>query len=170
MSNPPRLSVFLRRAAAWSLGWVCAGALYLLLIDTISLPELIVGIGAAALAASAFELAREQRVVGATFRLRWLSRTWKAVAKVPTDIASVSLVALGQLVRPGSVRGQFRTVAFRCGDDEQLETGRHALAESVGSFAPNTIIIGVDRDRELILGHQLHRTGGREAIDVLELG
>ena len=26
------------------------------------------------------------------------------------------------------------------------------------------------RERELILAHQLHRTGGREAIDLLELG
>jgi hypothetical protein len=48
--------------------------------------------------------------------------------------------------------------------------GRSALAESLGSFAPNTIVIGVDPERELILGHQLRRTGGDEAIDVLGLG
>ena len=61
----------------------------------------------------------------------------------------------------------FRTVPFRCGDDERLETGRRALAESLGSFAPNTIIIGVDADREFLLGHQLRAGGGDEAIDVL---
>jgi hypothetical protein len=48
--------------------------------------------------------------------------------------------------------------------------GRRALAESFGSFAPNTIIIGVDAERELLLGHQLRRRGGDDAIDVLRLG
>ena len=50
------------------------------------------------------------------------------------------------------------------------ETGRRALAESLGSFAPNTIIVGVDAERELLLGHQLRPGGGDEAIDVLGLG
>jgi hypothetical protein len=61
-------------------------------------------------------------------------------------------------------------VPFACGDDEAREIGRRALAESLGSFAPNTIIIGVDPERELLLGHQLRRRGGSEAIDILGLG
>jgi hypothetical protein len=61
-------------------------------------------------------------------------------------------------------------VPFRCDEDAELETGRRALAEWFGSFAPNTIIIGVDAERELILGHQLHLAGGDEAIDVMGLG
>jgi hypothetical protein len=61
-------------------------------------------------------------------------------------------------------------VPFRCGPEHDVEVGRRALAESLGSFAPNTIIVGVDVERELILGHQLHRKGGAEAIDVLRLG
>ena len=48
-----------RRLAAWWFGWLLAGALYLLLIDTTDLPELIVGAVAAAIAATGFELARE---------------------------------------------------------------------------------------------------------------
>lgn len=51
-----------------------------------------------------------------------------------------------------------------------LDSGRCGLAESFGSLAPNTIIVGVDRERELILAHQLRRSGGREAINLLELG
>jgi hypothetical protein len=82
----------------------------------------------------------------------------------------VSWVALAQLVDRRRTRGAFRAVPFRCGDDEALEIGRRGLAESLGSFAPNTIIIGVDHERELLLGHQLRRAGGTEAIDVLELG
>jgi hypothetical protein len=161
----------LRRAAAWLAGFVLAGALYLLLIDTTSLPELIVGAGAAALAASGFELAREQQTAGGLrARFRWLATLHRPVKNVPVDVALLSLLAIRQLVRPRPVNGVFRAVPFRCGDEEDLETGRRAMAESFGSFSPNTIIAGVDAERELILGHQLSRRGGREAIDVLGLG
>jgi hypothetical protein len=166
-----RLGLVLRRATAWSLGFVFAGALYLLLIDITDLPELIVGAGAAAIAATGFELAREQRTVGGLrARLHWLSHVHRLLRAVPSDIAWVSLLAVGQLIRPRDMHGAFRAVPFRCGGEEGLETGRRALAESLGSFAPNTIIVGVDPERELLLGHQLRRRGGDDAIDVLGLG
>ncbi len=82
----------------------------------------------------------------------------------------LSLLAVRQLVRPRQVNGTFRAVPFRCGEDEELETGRRAMAEAFGSFSPNTIIVGVDGERELILGHQLRAREGREGIDVLRLG
>jgi hypothetical protein len=159
------------RATAWIAAGAGAGALYLLLIDTTSLPELIVLGVAAALAATGFELAREQETVGGlSGRLGRLSRIYRPLLKVPSDIATLSIIALRQLVRPKQVNGTFRTVPFRCGPEEETETGRRALAESLGSFAPNTIIVGIDVERELILAHQLHRTGGAETIDVLDLG
>ena len=155
---------------AWSLAWVLSAGLYLLLIDITDLPELIVGAGAAALAATGFELARERETTGLATRLAWLARLYRPLLKAPSDVAVVSWCALRQLVRPQPEVGVFRVVPFRCGDDEALETGRGALAESLGSFAPNTIIVGVDRDRELLLGHQLRAAGGDEAIDLLGLG
>jgi hypothetical protein len=174
MSSPDSINWsrrVLRRATAWLAGFVFAGALYLLLIDTTSLPELIVGACAAALAASGFELAREQQTAGGvTGRLRWLITLHRPLMNVPKDVAVLTLVAFRQLVRPAQVNGRFRAVPFRCGESEDLETGRRALAESFGSFSPNTIIVGIDGERELILGHQLSPRGGREAIDVLRLG
>jgi hypothetical protein len=165
------MSQFLRGLGAWSLAWALAAALYLLLIDVTDLPELIVGAGAAVIAATGFELAREQRTVGGVrARLRWLAYAWRPLINVPSDIAALSVLAVRQLIRPRDVHGVFRAVPFRCGDDEGRETGRRALAESLGSFAPNTIIVGVDSERELLLGHQLRRRGGDEAIDVLRLG
>jgi hypothetical protein len=160
-----------RRAGAWAAVFIFAGALYLLLIDITDLPELIVGAGAAAIAATGFELAREQRTVGGLrARLRWFAKAHRLLRTVPSDIAWVSILAVRQLFRPRDVNGTFRAVPFHCGDEERLETGRRALAESLGSFAPNTIIVGVDAERELLLGHQLRRRAGDEAIDVLDLG
>jgi hypothetical protein len=167
----PRPSLFVRRAAAWCTAGVFVGALYLLLIDTTSLPELIVGAGAAVIAATGFELAREQQTVGGlTARVHWAARLYRPLLKAPSDIAVVSLLAFRQLIRPNQVNGTFRAVPFHCGPEHDIETGRRALAESFGSFAPNTIVVGVDVEAELILGHQLRTTGGPEAIDVLGLG
>lgn len=159
-----------RRAAVWSFGWLLAGALYLLLIDTTDLPELIVGAIVAVMAATGFGLAREQYIAAETFRLTWFQRAYRPLAQVPRDVAMVSWTALVQLRHPRADRGVFRSVPFRCGGDEARQIGRRALAESLGSFAPNTIIVGVDPERELLLGHQLKRSGGDEAIDILELG
>jgi hypothetical protein len=158
------------RVLAWWFGWLFAGALYLLLIDTTDLPELIVGAGAAAIAATGFELAREQRVAGGmSARLRWLGRLYRPLLNVPSDVLALTWLAARQLIRPRKVNGEFRSAPFRT-HAQKRETGRRALAESFGSFAPNTIIIGVDAERELLLGHQLRRRGGDEAIDVLRLG
>jgi hypothetical protein len=167
---PERLMLAVRRVRPWIIVWTAAGALYLLLIDITDLPELIVGAGAAAIAATAFELARGERI-GGDIRptLRWFARAHRPLLKVPSDVAALSLIALRQLIHPRPVNGEFRAVPFPCGDQEH-EFGRRALAESLGSFAPNTIVVGVDVDRELILGHQLRPGGGREAIDVLGLG
>lgn len=170
MAEGPDREPVWRRVVTWSLGWLAAAAFYLLLIDTTQLPELIVGAGAAVLAASGLELAREQRIVGEGVRTRWLTRAYRPLAKVPTDIAVVSLLAIRQLVRRDAVCGEFRQASFRGRGDGSRDAGRRSLAEAFGSFAPNTIVIGVDTERELIVAHQLRPTGGAEAIDVLELG
>jgi hypothetical protein len=140
------------------------------LIDITDLPELIVGAGAATMAALAFALGREQYTLRETIRAGWFRRVGRPFVKVPGDAALLSLAALRQLRHPRGAQGTFRAVPFRCQEDEALRGGRWALAESLGSFAPNTIVVGVDGERELILAHQLQRTGGADAIDVLGLG
>lgn len=147
-----------------------AAGLYLLLIDITDLPELIVGAGAAVLAATGLELAREQGIVGESIRWRWLLRIYRPVLKVPVDIVIVSLMALRATVDRRPRHGTFRAVSFAAGGHQPLAGGRRALAEGFGSLAPNTFVIGIDRDRELILAHQLRRMPSRKSVDVLDLG
>ncbi|HET7050845.1 MAG TPA: hypothetical protein VFI54_21445 [Solirubrobacteraceae bacterium] len=159
----------MRRLAVTLAGFALAGAFYLLLVDTTSLPELYVLVGVALIATIAFETAREQGFPEARFSLRWLSRAWRAVARVPLDSGVLCREALAQLVQRKRRRGQFRAVPFKAGTSER-DRGRYALTEIVGSLAPNTIIIGIDADSDLLLVHQLRRNGDRHELDVLELG
>jgi hypothetical protein len=160
MLEPTRRALHARRAFAWSVGWLAAAALYLL----------IVGAGAALLAATGAELAREQGIAGESVRVRWLARLYRPMITVPKDVVSVSLLAVRALVDRPAAYGTFRVESFDCIGDDPHRAGRLALAEAVGSLAPNTFVVGIDPERGLIFAHQLKRTEGREAIDPMSLG
>jgi hypothetical protein len=159
----------MRPIAIALVGFVLAGAFYLLLVDTTSLPELYVLIGVGLLGGVAFEASREQGFAEARISLRWLTGAWRAFARVPVESLLLCREALAQLRQRRRARGEFRAIPFKGGDHE-LDHGRFALTEIIGSLAPNTIVIGVDPDSELLLVHQLRRKGDADELDVLGLG
>jgi hypothetical protein len=79
------------------------------------------------------------------------------IVSLPRQIAWVSWQAVAQLVAPRQTRGTLRAVPFRAGGESSRDVGRRALAEGLGSLAPNTIVIGIDGARDLLLVHQLPR-------------
>jgi len=172
MPSRSRPAIFARRALSWTVGWIFAAALYLLLIDITELPELLVGAGAAILAATGMELAREQAIVGERVRGAWLRRIPRAFAAVPADIVKLTAVALGGLrrLRVAEPVGGFCALEFAGTEDEEHEAGRRALAEVFGSLSPNTVVVGIDDRRHLIVAHQLRPDGRRSSIDPLRLG
>jgi hypothetical protein len=158
------------RAHSATVGLALGGAFYLLLIDTTSSPELYAGIGAMLLAGAAFEVSREQGFSEAALSPRWLLRGGRVLWRVPAQILIVCGQAFAQLLDHKPTRGRLRAVPFRAGGEGSHDAGRRALTEALGSLTPNTIVIGIDRDRDLLLVHQLRVRGGREELDQLELG
>lgn len=158
-------------ARTFGAAFLFAGAFYLLLIDTTSSPELYAGAAATLLAALVGTIASRNGLRAAGARPGWLVRSWRATAAIPADIFWVSAAAVQQLVAPRQIRGRVRAVPFRYGDPENGEDmGRRALAEAAGSLAPNTIVIGIDEEHDVILAHELRHTEGRRRIDVMGLG
>ncbi len=151
-------------------GLLLGGGFYLLLIDTTSLPELYVLAGVALACGIGFELAREQEFVEARIVPTWLVRAWRLLWRIPSEIAIVCWEALAQTARPRATRGEFRAVPVSATADNATDTGRRALMDTVGSFAPNTIVVGIDAERGLLLTHQLRRHGAPEDLDVTRLG
>lgn len=158
------------RVASALLGLLIGAGFYLLLIDTTSSPELYAFIGAALLAGAAYEVSREQGFSEALISPLWLGRAWRVLARVPTHVGLVCFDAVAQLFARAPQRGSFRAVSFAACGEDSVDTGRRALAEALGSLAPNTIVVGIDTERKLILAHQLHRQGGREELDPMRLG
>jgi multisubunit Na+/H+ antiporter MnhE subunit len=160
----------MRSLAAASLGFVLAAAFYMVLIDTVDLPELYAAIAAVLLGGAACGAARHQGVAEAELSWRWMARAPRVLVSVPQQIVWVSWEVVVQLLHPRTRRGTFRAVAFRAGGEGADDVGRRALAEGMGSVAPNTIVIGIDPQSGLLLVHQLRHAGGRDQIDVLQLG
>jgi Na+/H+ ion antiporter subunit len=160
----------IRRAWIVLVGLLIGGGFYLLLIDTNDLPELYVLAGVAPVCGLLFLISREEGFEEAQIRPAWLAGAWRLAVKIPLDIALVCWQALAQLVRPRPSRGEFRAVRFRAVARTPQDSGRRALTEAVGSVAPNTVVIGVDADRGVLLVHQLSRQGDAKDLDLLRLG
>ena len=157
------------RAGRGTLAWVAVAvvlyAVWLLLVDTREEPQLLLGVGVAALGATGSELVRRQRDAGFGFRLGWLRRFWQPLANVPAD-----LVRLAALALRGPRPGRLRALPFEPAGDDPADLGRVALAEFAGSFSPNTYVIGVDEERRVLLAHQLIPKEERPERDLDPLG
>lgn len=156
------------RFVAW---WIALGALWMVLDDNVALPELITGAVAALIGSVAAEVVHTQKLVRVRVKPGWLRHAWRPLARVFPDTGRVMAVLLRQLVLRRPARGQFRAVRFRAGRPAGAHDGtRRTLAKTAGSFAPNTYVVGVDLDRDILLVHQLEPTGGATELDPLELG
>jgi hypothetical protein len=160
----------IRKAWIAGLGLVLGGSFYLLLVDTPSSPELYVLAAVAIASGVAFLISREEGFVEARVKPWWLLGAWRVALRIGPDIALLCREAVVQLFRPRAARGDFRAVPFGATGDTPQDTGRRALTEWVGSMAPNTIVVGVDDQRGLLLVHQLHRRGEPEDVDPMGLG
>jgi multisubunit Na+/H+ antiporter MnhE subunit len=147
------------RLAAWLAAWIGCAAVWLLLVDNPALPELLTGVVAAAIGATGTELVRARRIARLRPRARWLTRVGRPVARAPRDLLLVIGAVARQVAKREPRRGRILVVPFEHGGEDERAHARRALAEAFGSFAPNTIVIGVDDDRDEIVVHELVRSG-----------
>lgn len=161
----------LRIALSWAATAVVLFGVWLLFVDTREEPQVILGVGVAIIGATGSELVRLQRIAGVRPRLQWLGRLWRPVVTVPRDLWLLLQAAMSALAgRPPASR--FRAVRFEAGDSDPGDLARQALAESAGSFSPNTIVVGIDAERRELLAHQLvpEEQQPERSLDPLGLG
>jgi hypothetical protein len=74
-------------AIAWIGWWAASGGVYLVLVDSVSLPELVTGSLIAIIGASGATLLRAQRRAVMRPEPAWLVRLWRPVVRYPVDLA-----------------------------------------------------------------------------------
>jgi hypothetical protein len=142
------------RVFGWLAWFVVLNALWLLFISAWVREEAILGLLAAAVAATAAEAVREQ-LAGFRLRARWLRRAsvlpWRALRE-----SGLVLTALArQLTGRGRVRGRFRLVSVSLPTDPNEQAAKRALLTAGESFAPNSYVLTIDTRRGLMLTHEL---------------
>jgi hypothetical protein len=95
------------RLAHWFTGWIALVLLWQLFVNTFALPEVLAGLVAAAIAATAAEVVRGQGLIHFRPRLRWLVRARRLPLAVIVDCRVVMGVLWRRLVRREPVKGVF---------------------------------------------------------------
>jgi multisubunit Na+/H+ antiporter MnhE subunit len=141
----------------WLLWWLVLAGLYLVLADSVKAPELAVGAVAAAVGATGAVLVGRS---GPPVRLqaRWLVAAARALPGVLGDLGTLArvLVVRGVLRRAGE--GTLVEVRFAATSDEPGDLAYRGVTQALGSLAPNTIVVDVDKARGVLLAHQLSYT------------
>jgi hypothetical protein len=135
--------------AAWLAWFGGLFVLWLMFVGTVAQVELIAGLCAAAIAATAAEVVRSQGLLNFRVEARWLARGARQLLSVVPDFFVV-LAAIAR--RP---RGTFRTFEFPAGGRRAVDNGRRAWAALTGSLAPNRLVVDVDPETGEALVHDL---------------
>jgi multisubunit Na+/H+ antiporter MnhE subunit len=144
----------LRRVAFWIAWYVPLVVLWLAFVDTLAAAEVVLGLLAAAVAATAAEVVRDQDLVRFRLEPRWLRGLGRLPWQVLRDTWLLAEALWGQL-RGRPVRGVFRVVPFPAEQDDARSAARRALVTGVVSLAPNTYVVGIEGDEGVVLVHQL---------------
>jgi multisubunit Na+/H+ antiporter MnhE subunit len=144
-----------RVVTGWLTVWGACFGLWLLLTSTVDRTELLTGAGAAAIAATAFEVIREHGAPRARPHWSWL----KPAPMVPVLVVRDTVVVFVELVRQlrGGRRkpGRLRIVPLPDIGDEAERNARHLFVTVGVSLSPNTYVIGFEPERNEMLVHQL---------------
>jgi multisubunit Na+/H+ antiporter MnhE subunit len=135
--------------------WVVLFGLWLLLVDTLTYPEVLAGAVAAAIAAFVALEVRLHSNVRFQPRLRWLLLLGNVPGGILRDSATLAAVLWRRLVRGERPHGAFRTLRFSACADNPESAAWRAFATVTTSITPNTYVIGFDRERGIALIHQL---------------
>lgn len=147
---------------AW---WALLGGVWMLLVDTVSIAEIASAVAAALVAVLATRLVFASGTAPMRARARLLPALGRQLARVPLDLWLL-LLALARALAGRPRPGRFHELALELPSDEWGD-GRRAGIELLGSFAPNTIVLGVDGRRVIV--HQLvARHAEREGV--VEIG
>ena len=143
------------RAAAWLTWWVLLMALWIAIDDSLRSDELLAGAGAAALAALAAEIASHQAAIRLEIRAGWLARAFRLPGEVAHDTWTVFTALARTLATRRPPRGGFRELPVRYGDGTPLGVTRRVLLTGAYSLAPNTFVLGMDAQRDVMVVHEL---------------
>lgn len=154
-SRPPRQLPLARRVGGWLTWWVLLMSFWVILDNSIATDELLAGAGAAAIGAFLAELVTYQAATRLRLRIEWAAPALRIPREVARDTGIVFAALYRRLARGVEPPSGFRELPVRYGDDTAAGQTRRALLVGGTSVAPNSFVLGIDRDRDVMVIHQL---------------
>jgi multisubunit Na+/H+ antiporter MnhE subunit len=161
--RPPHRVPLARRARAWLAWWVVLMSFWVAVDYSIAPDELLAGAGAAALAAFLAELVTYQAAARLHLRVRWITPVLGLPGQVTRDTGIVFAALWRRLAHGELPASGFRELPVRYGDDSPAGRTRRTLLVGGKSLAPNTFVLGIDKDTDTMIIHQLVVTEGEAA-------
>jgi multisubunit Na+/H+ antiporter MnhE subunit len=143
----------MRAGVVW---WVLCAALWLALVNTVALPELATGAVVAGGATAAALLVRARRQLVTRIRWIWALRAGRACVRMFIDLPLLAVVLWRRGVLRHDERGAVVSTPLQATDpDDPAQAGDRVAAAVIGSLAPSTVVVDVDREGGAILEHRL---------------
>ncbi|MBV9160608.1 MAG: Na+/H+ antiporter subunit E [Pseudonocardiales bacterium] len=117
--------------------------------------ELLVGTGVAAVGASFTELVAYQAASHFRMRIKWLIPVFALPGRVVWDTVIVFGALSRRLVRGEEPSSGFLAMTKAWGDESPRGLTRRAFLVGGTSVAPNTLVLGIDRERDVMVVHHL---------------
>jgi len=149
------------RLGSVAIEWIVLFLLWLLYVGQWSRAELITGAAAALLAATASEAVRGQNLARFYPATHWVFLLGRLPLDVLRDCGRLTQVFFRWLFFATPPASDFSEVEFPGEGDDARADARRALAGGALSLPPNSFVIGIDRQRNRILLHNL--TPSRDA-------
>jgi multisubunit Na+/H+ antiporter MnhE subunit len=149
-----------RRVAAWIGWWIAGMSFWVMLDDSTQLDETLAGAGAAALAALVAEVATYQAGARLKIRAEWFVPALQLPGQVAGDVITVFGALWRKLARGEQPHSAFVEIPVRYGDDTIEGVTRRVLMIGGRSLAPNTFVLGIDKDLGAMVVHQLEAKSG----------
>ena len=135
--------------------WLACAAFWLVLVASFEAAELWVGAIVATIASVGSYVVIEDKIALFRARPKWLALGFALPKAIVVDSFRVMRVLARRLVYGTPAPSQIRAIPFGVVGDDAVSATRRALAIAYGTLPPNSIVLGIDRKRELLYMHQL---------------
>lgn len=144
-----------RRAGAWLVWWVILMSFWVMIDDSLQSDELLAGAGAAAIGATLAEIASYQAATRFRMRIEWLVPALGLPADVAKDTWTVFAALYRKLARNQDPPSRFTVEPFEYGEENPEGMTRRFLVTGARSLAPNSFVVGLNKDDDTMVVHQL---------------
>jgi multisubunit Na+/H+ antiporter MnhE subunit len=143
---------------SWLALWALSFVLMLLYVGKIALDEVLFAALGSVATATASKIVLEAHIAPVAAQWRSVAQIWRLPKYVVTGTWEIMAVLARQIFLRKPADSLFHAVPFEAGGDDDESAFRRALAIAYTTATPNFVIVEIDRQRGLLVYHQLRRS------------